>query len=90
MTIRTRLSLWYAVIMFVALMAMGVLLYHQLIMEPRHRAQRRHETLDQRKLARSDDIFEDVTGIVLKEAVSPPCKAPVVIVGLAAALVVPS
>jgi signal transduction histidine kinase len=77
MTIRTRLSLWYAVIMFVALMAMGVLLYHQLIMEPRHRAQRRHETLDQRKLARSDDIFEDVTGIVLW------CGVPAAVLALA-------
>lgn len=65
MTIRTRLSLWYAAIMFAALMLMGALLYNQLVIEPRNRAQRHHENLDQKKLSRSDDLFEDVTEIVL-------------------------
>jgi len=47
MTIRTRLSLWYAAVMFVALMVMGVLLYYQIIIEPREHARRhpeRHHT----------------------------------------------
>jgi signal transduction histidine kinase len=65
MTIRTRLSLWYAAVMFIALMVMGVLLYDQLVIEPRHAARRHHENRDQRELAGSDDIFEDVTGIML-------------------------
>ena len=65
MTIRTRLSLWYAAVMFVALMVMGVLLYNQLVIEPRRWAERHHQTLDRRRLDRTDDLFEDVTGIVL-------------------------
>jgi signal transduction histidine kinase len=65
MTIRGRLSLWYAAIMFAALMLMGVLLYHQLVIEPRHWARRHHQNLDSRRLDRADDTFEDVTGIVL-------------------------
>lgn len=63
MTIRTRLSLWYAGVMFLALMVMGVLLYNQLVIKPRHAAWRRHR--EQRVLAHSGDLFEDVTGIVL-------------------------
>jgi len=35
MTIRTRLSLWYATIMFVSLLAMGVLTYRQFASERR-------------------------------------------------------
>ncbi len=65
MTIRARLSLWYAAIMFAALMLMGVLLYNELVIEPRHWARRHHENLDRRRRDRSDDVFEDVTGIVL-------------------------
>jgi signal transduction histidine kinase len=64
MSIRTRLSLWYAAVMFVALMSMGVLLYNLLIIEPRHRAWRHHETYRQVE-AVDPDIFEDVTGILL-------------------------
>src|SRR5258708_39340971 len=41
MTIRARLSLWYAVVMFAALMLMGSLLYYQLIIEPRQEARER-------------------------------------------------
>jgi heavy metal sensor kinase len=64
MSIRTRLSLWYAIVMFVALMSMGVLLYNLLVIEPRHRAWRHHETYRQVE-AVDPDIFEDVTGILL-------------------------
>lgn len=34
MTIRTRLTVWYAAIMFVSLLAMGVLMYHEFAPEP--------------------------------------------------------
>ncbi len=38
MTIRTRLTLWYAGILFVSLLAMGLLSYHEFVSEPRSRA----------------------------------------------------
>ena len=64
MTIRTRLSLWYAAVMFIALMIMGVLLYYQIIIEPREHA-RRHPEHHHREQAIDEDMFEDVTGIVM-------------------------
>ncbi len=63
MTIRTRLSLWYATVMFIALMVMGVLLYYQLVIEPRQKAHRHHHEQDEETI--DPDVFEDVTGIVL-------------------------
>jgi heavy metal sensor kinase len=63
MTIRTRLSLWYASIMFIALMVMGVLLYFELVIEPRQEAHRHHHEQDEEGI--DPDVFEDVTGIVL-------------------------
>jgi hypothetical protein len=39
MTIRTRLTAWYAAIMFVSLLAMAVLMYHEFAAEPRLNAQ---------------------------------------------------
>jgi signal transduction histidine kinase len=38
MTVRTRLTLWYAGIMFVSLVAMGMLSYYKFVHEPRGRA----------------------------------------------------
>src|ERR1041384_6626659 len=38
MTIRSRLSLWYAAVMFVSLLAMGGLLYFKFVVEPRREA----------------------------------------------------
>ncbi len=38
MTVRTRLTLWYAAIMFVSLLAMGALSYYKFVQEPRSRA----------------------------------------------------
>lgn len=35
MTIRTRLTVWYAAIMFVALLTMGLLTYHEFAVEPK-------------------------------------------------------
>jgi heavy metal sensor kinase len=64
MTIRTRLSLWYAAVMFVALMIMGVLLYYQIIIGPREHA-RKHPERHHTEQAINQDIFEDVTGIVM-------------------------
>lgn len=61
MTIRTRLSLWYASIMFIALMMMGVLLYFELVIEPREEAHRHHHGFEEDV---DPDVFEDVTGIV--------------------------
>ncbi len=63
MTIRTRLSLWYATVMFIALMVMGVLLYYQLVIEPRQEA-RQHQQ-EQNEETVDPDVFEDVTGIML-------------------------
>src|SRR5882724_609845 len=66
MTIRTRLSLWYASIMFIALMIMGVLLYYQLVIEPRQEAHRHHhEHHEQDEEGMDPDVFEDVTSIVM-------------------------
>jgi two-component system, OmpR family, heavy metal sensor histidine kinase CusS len=63
MTIRARLSLWYAAVMFVALMAMGVLLYFQLVIEPRHEKRWREQREQQEFI--DADVYEDVTGIVM-------------------------
>jgi signal transduction histidine kinase len=65
MTIRTRLSLWYAAVMFVTLMVMGCLLYYRFIVEPRHAAHRHFEHREEEEMIESDDAFEDVTAIVL-------------------------
>jgi heavy metal sensor kinase len=64
MTIRTRLSLWSAAVMFIALMIMGVLLYYQIIIEPREHA-RKHPERHHTEQAIDQDMFEDVTGIVM-------------------------
>jgi signal transduction histidine kinase len=72
MTIRARLSLWYAAVMFAALMVMGVLLYYQLVIEPRQEAQRAQKNSSpttgkeaETELPMDPDVFEDVAGIVL-------------------------
>jgi len=65
MTIRARLSLWYGVVMFTALVVMGVLLYQELIIEPKQAAREHHKTPDKANSDEPDDTFEDVAGIVL-------------------------
>ena len=62
MKIRTRLSWWYAAVMFFALMVMGSLLYYQLVVEPREEARRHH---GQHKGEVDPDVFEDVSSILL-------------------------
>ncbi len=75
MTIRTRLSLWYATVMFIALMVMGALLYFQLVIEPRQEAQKHdHEHQEE---AVDPDVFEDVTQIVMS------CGIPAALLALA-------
>lgn len=64
MTIRARLSLWYAAVMFITLMVMGVLLYFQLVSWPRKYAHWHHETYREEE-APDPDVYEDVTGIVM-------------------------
>ncbi len=54
MTIRTRLTLWYAGIMFISLMAMGALSYYEFVKEPPNRG------LHDAKVAK-DVIAEDET-----------------------------
>ncbi len=76
MSIRTRLSLWYAAVMFIALMATGILLYNLLVIEPRPEARRYDETYRQVEPA-DPDIFEDVAGIVLW------CVAPAALLAMA-------
>jgi signal transduction histidine kinase len=68
MTIRTRLSLWYAAVMFIALMVMGVLLYYELVIEPRQLAKLHHH---------HGEVFEDVTSIVMS------CGIPAMLLALA-------
>lgn len=63
MTIRTRLTLWYAVVIFAALTLMGVLSYYQLVVEPRN--QPGHIDENGEKESPDPDAFEDVAGIVL-------------------------
>ena len=60
MTIRTRLSLWYAGIMFVSLLAMGVLSYREFVVEPRNRALRGEEAA--RDVADDEGDFAETAG----------------------------
>jgi len=63
MTIRLRLSLWYASILFLTLMIMGALLYWQLVLEPRQEAHRHHHHHDEDLM--DSDASEDITDILL-------------------------
>ena len=46
MSIRTRLTLWYAGILFVSLLAMGLISYHEFVVEPRNAARQPTEPPD--------------------------------------------
>jgi signal transduction histidine kinase len=54
MSIRTRLTLWYAGIMFVSLLAMGILSYHAFAPEPRTAGRSPDEHLDPDETDESD------------------------------------
>ncbi|MCU0785144.1 MAG: ATP-binding protein [Verrucomicrobia bacterium] len=70
MTIRTRLTLWYAAIMFVSLLAMGVMTYVQFAPEP-------HPNPNPRKLeADKEDFREGLRNILW-------CGVPAVLLALA-------
>ena len=60
MTIRTRLTLWYAAIFSVSLLVIGVAIYSELVLETRARQEHhhRHATVD-------DDAGLDLTQIIL-------------------------
>jgi len=63
MTIRMRLTVWYAVVIFIALAIMGSWSYYELVVEPRNNL---GKTTGQDERATPDpDAFEDVAGIVL-------------------------
>jgi signal transduction histidine kinase len=57
MSIRTRLTLWYAGIMFVSLLAMGVLSYHAFAPEPRKAGQAPAEEADENDLGEIQRII---------------------------------
>lgn len=59
MTIRTRLTLWYAVIFSVSLLAIGITMYFDLVVEQRTRMARHHNA------SIDEDAGEDITQIML-------------------------
>ena len=63
MTIRARLTLWYAGIMFVALLAMGALSYYEFVVEPRRHAANTPDRA--REAAEDESDFAEVFRIVL-------------------------
>jgi signal transduction histidine kinase len=63
MTIRARLTLWYAGLMFVSLLAMGALFYYQFVAAPRGRVLRGEEPASD--LADEQDDFVQIEHIVL-------------------------
>lgn len=63
MTIRTRLTVWYTVIIFSSLVIIGTMSYYELLVEPRH-----HESQAGKRDERETpdpDAFEDIATIVL-------------------------
>lgn len=63
MTIRSRLTFWYAGIMFASLLAMGALSYRHFVTIPTHRAKRGRESPEE--VADMATDFREVTQIVL-------------------------
>lgn len=63
MTIRTRLTLWYAAIMFLALLAMGGLSYYEFVVEPRNHVAPDADAA--KEVAEDESDFGDVFQIVL-------------------------
>lgn len=67
MTIRTRLTLWYAGIMFLSLVAMGTLLYHEFAPEPRVHLIHRDSSAksEEAKEEKDESDFHESFGIIL-------------------------
>jgi signal transduction histidine kinase len=63
MTIRARLNLWYAALMFASLLAMGLLSYRHFIAIPAHRAQRGRMSAEE--VADQEMDFREIREIVL-------------------------
>lgn len=63
MTIRLRLTFWYAGVMFVSLLAMGALSYFEFVVEPRSRALRNPGAA--KEAAEDESDFNEVFRIVL-------------------------
>ena len=63
MTIRTRLTLWYAGIMCLSMLAMGVLAYYEFIIEPRNHMTTPRLVLE--KVAEEEGDFGEIVQIVL-------------------------
>jgi heavy metal sensor kinase len=63
MTIRTRLTLWYAGIMCLSMFAMGALAYYEFIVEPRDRASTSRLTVNEEWEEEGD--FSEIVRIVL-------------------------
>ncbi|HWX21109.1 MAG TPA: ATP-binding protein [Candidatus Binatia bacterium] len=61
MTIRTRLTLWFSGILFVALLAMAVLSYFELVAEPRNKVHRGETTA---KEEMDENGLEDIAGVL--------------------------
>ena len=55
MTIRMRLTLWYSVVVFISLLAMGLFSYHEFVIEPRNNA---HEKGVVERESESDTALE--------------------------------
>lgn len=63
MTIRTRLTLWYAGVMCLSMLAMGTLAYHEFIVEPRNRVS--PPGLVHEKASEEESDFGEIVQIVL-------------------------
>ena len=59
MTIRTRLALWYAVIFSASLLAIGLVVYSDLVVEQRHKVAKHHGNFV------DEDAGTDLTQIIL-------------------------
>ena len=62
MTIRTRLTLWFAGVLFVTLLAMGALSYYELVLEPRNQAL--HRKVPPKEDAGEENSLVDMLEIV--------------------------
>jgi len=62
-TIRMRLTVWYVGVMFVSLVAMGLLVYHEFVIEPRNDLREARET--GKPLETEQEEAYEIVGIVL-------------------------
>ena len=72
MTIGPRLSLWFAFVLVVALLAMGMLSYYELVIEPRTKAASHREGRKERNEGPVEEVLEALTW----------CTVPALVLGL--------